>query len=96
LVKIPWEFSPKCAILPFIENNESISDLTKLKLDSLDAIDEANFSDLINNLKRAKDSIKPESQEHPLIVEFLHLKFLTKKEAIWQCPHFLRHSPSPN
>ncbi len=65
----------------FIENNESISDLTKLKLDSLDAIDEVNFSDLINNLKRAKDSIKPESQEHPLIVEFLTLKVFDEKRS---------------
>ena len=64
-----------------IENNESISDLTKLKLDSLDAIDEANFSDLINNLKRAKDSIKPESPEHPLIVEFLTLKVFDEKRS---------------
>jgi len=65
----------------FIENNQSISDLTKLKLDSLDAIDEANFSDLINNLKRAKDSIKPESPEHPLIVEFLTLKVFDEKRS---------------
>ena len=65
----------------FIENNESISDLTKLKLESLDAIDEANFSDLINSLKRAKDSIKPESPEHPLIVEFLTLKVFDEKRS---------------
>lgn len=64
-----------------IENNESISDLTKLKLDSLDAIDEVNFSDLMNNLKRANDSIRPESPQHPLIVEFLTLKVFDEKRS---------------
>lgn len=65
----------------FIDNNESISDLTKLKLDSLDAIDEANFSDLMNTLKRANDSIRPESPLRPLIVEFLTLKVFDEKRS---------------
>ncbi len=65
----------------FIENNESISNLKKLKLDSLDAIDEANFSDLMNALKRANDSIRPESPEMSLIVEFLTLKVFDEKRS---------------
>jgi len=64
-----------------IENNQSISDLAKLKLESLDAIDEVNFSDLINNLKRANDSIRPESPLHPLVVEFLTLKVFDEKRS---------------
>ena len=65
----------------FIENNESISNLKKLKLDSLDAIDEANFSDLMNALKRANDSIRPESPLRQLIVEFLTLKVFDEKRS---------------
>ena len=65
----------------FIENNESISNLKKLKLDSLDAIDEANFSDLMNALKRANDSIRPESPKMSLIVEFLTLKVFDEKRS---------------
>ncbi|MFA5879217.1 MAG: N-6 DNA methylase [Candidatus Margulisiibacteriota bacterium] len=65
----------------FIENNESISNLAKLKLDSLDAIDEVNFSDLMNALKRANDSIRPESPLRPLIVEFLTLKVFDEKRS---------------
>lgn len=65
----------------FIENNESISNLAKLKLDSLDAIDEGNFSDLMNSLKRANDSIRPESPLRPLIVEFLTLKVYDEKRS---------------
>jgi len=65
----------------FIENNESISDLAKLKLDSLDAIDEANFNDLMNSLKRANDSIRPESPLREMIVEFLTLKVFDEKRS---------------
>jgi len=65
----------------FIENNESIQNLQKLKINSLDAIDEANFSDLMNSLKRANDSIKPESSLRPLIVEFLTLKVFDEKRS---------------
>ncbi len=65
----------------FINNNESISNLEKLKLDCLDAIDEANFSDLMNTLKRANDSIRPESPLRPLIVEFLTLKVFDEKRS---------------
>ncbi len=64
-----------------IENNESISDLTKLKLDSLDAIDEVNFTDLMNSLKRANDSIQPASSEQELIIEFLTLKVFDEKRS---------------
>lgn len=65
----------------FIENNESISDLAKLKLDSLDAIDEANFNNLMNSLKRANDSIRPESPLREMIVEFLTLKVFDEKRS---------------
>lgn len=65
----------------FIDNNESISDLTKLKFDSLDAIDESNFTELMESLKRKNDSIKPESDQHYLIVEFLTLKVFDEKRA---------------
>jgi type I restriction enzyme M protein len=65
----------------FIENNVSISNLAKLKLDSLDAIDEANFNDLMNLLKRANDSIRPESPLREMIVEFLTLKVFDEKRS---------------
>lgn len=65
----------------FINNNESISNLQKLKLDNLDAIDEVNFSELMNTLKRANDSIRPESPLRPLIVEFLTLKVFDEKRS---------------
>ncbi|AFI04549.1 HsdM family class I SAM-dependent methyltransferase [Helicobacter cetorum] len=65
----------------FIENNKSISDLSKLKLDSLDAIDEVNFTELMNRLKRANDSIQPTSPERDLIVEFLTLKVFDEKRS---------------
>lgn len=65
----------------FIENNQSISDLSKLKFDSLDAIDESNFTDLMDALKRTNDSIKPESDQHYLIVEFLTLKVFDEKRS---------------
>jgi type I restriction enzyme M protein len=62
-------------------NNESISNVAKLKPDYLDAIDETNFNDLINELKRSNDSIKPESSLHPLIVEFLTIKVFDEKRS---------------
>lgn len=65
----------------FIENNESISDLTKLKFDALDAIDESNFTGLMESLKRTNDSIKPESDQHYLIVEFLTIKVFDEKRS---------------
>jgi len=65
----------------FIENNQSISDLEKLKLSSLDAIDEASFSDFMNLLKRANDFIKPKHSERELIVEFLTLKVFDEKRS---------------
>ncbi|MCP3660107.1 MAG: N-6 DNA methylase [Bacteroidetes bacterium] len=65
----------------FTENNESISNLAKLKLSSLDAIDEANFSDIMNLIKRANDSIRPDSPLRPLIVEFLTLKVFDEKTS---------------
>ena len=65
----------------FIINNESISNLEKLNLDSLDAIDETTFSDLMNVLKRANDRIKPKNEVRPLIVEFLTLKVFDEKRS---------------
>jgi len=65
----------------FTENNESISNLEKLKLESLDAIDEENFSELMNTLKRADDKIKPKSSVGDLIVEFLTLKIFDEKRS---------------
>lgn len=65
----------------FIEANESVSNLSKLKLNSLDAIDESNFADLMNTLKRANDSIKPSSSISSLIVEFLTLKIFDEKRS---------------
>jgi type I restriction enzyme M protein len=61
----------------FIENNESISDLTKLKTNNLDAIDEFNM----NHLKRAYDKIKPKNSDKDLIVEFLTLKVFDEKRS---------------
>lgn len=66
----------------FINNNKSISDLTKLKIDCLDAIDETNFTDVLNSLKRAQDKIKPKHHERDLIVEFLTLKIFDEKRAM--------------
>ena len=65
----------------FVENNESIGDLTKLKLDSLEAIDESTFIGLMNGLKRANDRIKPKHSERELIVEFLTLKVFDEKRS---------------
>lgn len=67
--------------IDFIENNESISDLTKLKTDNLDAIDEVNFKDVMNLLKRENDKIKPKNNERDLIVEFLTLKVFDEKRS---------------
>jgi len=65
----------------FVENNESIQNLQKLKLESLDAIDEASFSDLMNSLQRADDAISPESPVNDLVIEFLTLKVFDEKRS---------------
>jgi type I restriction enzyme M protein len=65
----------------FIENNESIQNLQKLKLESLDAIDEASFSDLMNSLQRGNDAIRPESPVNDLVIEFLTLKVFDEKRS---------------
>lgn len=65
----------------FVQNNESISNLSKLTLDSLDAIDESIFVDLMNQLKRANDSIRPITPVRSLIVEFLTLKVFDEKRS---------------
>ena len=62
-------------------NNESISDIEKLKLDSLDAIDEEIFKDTMNLLKRENDKIHPKSPVQSLIVEFLTLKVFDEKRS---------------
>ena len=65
----------------FIENNESISRPDKLTLDSLDSIDESNFTEVLNTLKRANDSIHPKTDVHTLVVEFLTLKIFDEKRS---------------
>ncbi|MCQ6281604.1 class I SAM-dependent DNA methyltransferase [Bacillus sp. EB600] len=65
----------------FIENNKSISEPEKLKLDYLDSIDETNFTDLMNEMKRANDSVRPKTPVNNLIVEFLTLKVFDEKRS---------------
>ncbi|MCK5449961.1 SAM-dependent DNA methyltransferase [Candidatus Pacearchaeota archaeon] len=65
----------------FIENNESISNLEKLKFDSLDVIDESTFTETMNILKRENDRIRPKSPVRSLIVEFLTLKVFDEKRS---------------
>ncbi len=62
-------------------NNESISDVTKLTTDALDAIDESAFEDFLAELKRVADSVKPKHSERDLIVEFLTLKVFDEKRS---------------
>ncbi len=62
-------------------NNESISDVTKLTTDALDAIDESAFEDFLADLKRVADSVKPKHSERDLIVEFLTLKVFDEKRS---------------
>jgi type I restriction enzyme M protein len=65
-----------------IENNESIADVQKLKTDFLDAIDETNFTEILNTIKRENDKIKPETYPiHLLVVEFLTLKVFDEKRS---------------
>lgn len=65
----------------FEENNESISRPNKLTLNSLDSIDESNFTEVLNSLKRANDRIHPKTDVHTLIVEFLTLKIFDEKRS---------------
>lgn len=65
----------------FKENNESISDLSKLKIDALEAIDEEAFKDFLAELKRDADRTKPLHSERDLIVEFLTLKVYDEKRS---------------
>ncbi len=54
----------------FENNNASISDVTKLTTDALDAIDEVAFEDFLAELKRIADKEKTKHSERDLIVEF--------------------------
>ena len=65
----------------FLENNESISRPDKLTLNSLDSIDETNFKEVFNSLKRANDRIHPKTDVHILVVEFLTLKIFDEKRS---------------
>ncbi len=65
----------------FIENNESISDVTKLTTSALDAIDEVDFENFLAELKRIADREKPKHSERDLIVEFLTLKVFDEKRS---------------
>ena len=61
--------------------NRKISDVKNLKLEDLEPIDESNFSELMNLLKRANDAIRPETTPRELIVEFLTLKVYDEKRS---------------
>lgn len=78
-----------------IENNESISNLSKLKLTSLDSIDEENFKSVLETLKRANDKIKPKTDPHTLIVEFLTLKVFDEKRSLKDKNYFLKFYYNP-
>jgi len=65
----------------FKDNNESISNLEKLTVNSLEAIDESNFIYFVELLKRDADRIKPKHDERDLIVEFLTLKVFDEKRS---------------
>jgi len=65
----------------FKQNNESIANLEKLTIDALEAIDETNFEDFMQELKRDADRIKPKHSERDLIVEFLTLKVFDEKRS---------------
>lgn len=65
----------------FENNNESISDVTKLTTSALDAIDGAAFENFISDLKRIADKERPKHSERDLIVEFLTLKIFDEKRS---------------
>ncbi len=65
----------------FVENNKSISDVTKLTATALDAIDEVAFEEFLAELKRIADREKPKHSERDLIVEFLTLKIFDEKRS---------------
>lgn len=65
----------------FKENNESISNLEKLTMNSLEAIDESNFSSFMSLLQRDADRLKPKHEVRDLIVEFLTLKVFDEKRS---------------
>ncbi|MFY7937986.1 MAG: HsdM family class I SAM-dependent methyltransferase, partial [Flavobacterium sp.] len=67
--------------LDFENNNKSISDVTKLTTNALDAIDESAFEDFLAELKRIADKEKPKHSERDLIVEFLTLKVFDEKRS---------------
>lgn len=62
-------------------NNESISNLEKLTLNSLEAIDESNFERFMSLLSKDADRIKPKHEVRDLIVEFLTLKVFDEKRS---------------
>jgi type I restriction enzyme M protein len=65
----------------FKQNNESISNLEKLTINSLEAIDETNFASFMYQLKKNADLLKPKHDERDLIVEFLTLKVFDEKRS---------------
>ncbi|MCZ6132302.1 restriction endonuclease subunit M [Campylobacter ureolyticus] len=65
----------------FKNNNESVSNLEKLTIDSLEAIDEINFSSFMSLLQRDADRVKPKHEARDLIVEFLTLKVFDEKRS---------------
>jgi type I restriction enzyme M protein len=67
--------------IDFVENNNSISDVTRLTIESIDAIDESAFVDFLAELKKIADREKPKHSERDLIVEFLTLKVFDEKRS---------------
>ena len=65
----------------FKNNKESISNLEKLTINSLEAIDETNFERFMSLLKKDADRIKPKHEVRDLIVEFLTLKVFDEKRS---------------
>lgn len=80
----------------FIENNESISHPEKLKLESLDSIDESNFKKVLETLNRAKDKIRPHTDVHALVVEFLTIKVFDEKRSLKNNSKYLQFYFNPN
>jgi len=65
----------------FMNNNAAITNLEKLTIDSLDAIDETTFTDFMAQFKREADRLRPNHSERDLIVEFLTLKVFDEKRS---------------
>lgn len=65
----------------FLNNNRSISDVTKLTISALDAVDEVAFEEFLAELKRLADREGTKHSQRDLIVEFLTLKVYDEKRS---------------